>query len=109
MTRSVVVMAATVAFGALALPRSPAAEPTLKSVHLGESIYGPSVTSDQFTDAVVFVEHWGIHCGPGIGQVSHIVRWQDELADFGLVIVAAHRQKATPDEVRATGCTPSAA
>jgi hypothetical protein len=37
--------------------------------------------------------------------VAHLVRWQDELADFGLVIVAAHRQKATPEEVRATART----
>jgi hypothetical protein len=34
--------------------------------------------------------------------VPHLVRWQDELADFGLVIVAPHRQKATDDEVRST-------
>jgi hypothetical protein len=32
--------------------------------------------------------------------VPHLVRWHDELADFGLVIVAPHRQKATDDEVR---------
>ena len=34
--------------------------------------------------------------------MPHLVRWQDELADFGLVIVAPHRQKATDDEVRST-------
>jgi hypothetical protein len=37
--------------------------------------------------------------------VPHLVRWQDELADFGLVIVAAHRQKASPDEIKATART----
>ena len=65
----------------------------------------PAVTADQLKGAVVFVEHWGIHCGPCIGQIAHMAKLQDELADFGLVIVAAHRQKATPDEVRATART----
>ncbi|HEX4590106.1 MAG TPA: hypothetical protein VH120_09275 [Gemmataceae bacterium] len=36
-----------------------------------------------------------------MAQVPHLVRWQDELADFGLVIVAPHRQKATDEEVSA--------
>ncbi|HEX4589585.1 MAG TPA: hypothetical protein VH120_06630, partial [Gemmataceae bacterium] len=34
--------------------------------------------------------------------MPHLVRWQEELADFGLVIVAPHRQKATDDDVRST-------
>lgn len=39
--------------------------------------------------------------------MPHLVRWQNELADFGLIIVGAHRQSATPDDIkkiaRATG------
>jgi hypothetical protein len=32
--------------------------------------------------------------------MPHLVRWNAELGDFGLVIIAPHVQKATPDEVR---------
>ena len=79
-----------------------AADLTIKNVHLGVVLQGPPVAADQFDGAVVFVEEWGIHCGPCLAQVPHIVQLQDELADFGLVIVAQHRQKATDDEVRST-------
>jgi len=60
MTRFLAVLAAVAAAAAMPIC-VPAAEPTLKSVHLGESIYGPPVTADQLQDTVVFVEHWGIH------------------------------------------------
>jgi hypothetical protein len=32
--------------------------------------------------------------------MPHLVRWHDELADFGLVVVAPHSQGGTDDEVR---------
>ena len=76
--------------------------PDDQNVHLGAVLQGPPVAADQFDGAVVFVEEWGIHCGPCLAQVPHIVQLQDELADFGLVIVAQHRQKATDDEVQST-------
>lgn len=79
-----------------------AGELTIKNVRLGKMLSGPPVAVDQLDGAVVFVEEWGIHCGPCLAQVPHIVMWQDELADFGLVIVAQHRQKATDDEIRST-------
>jgi thiol-disulfide isomerase/thioredoxin len=79
-----------------------AADLTIKNVRLGNVIHGPPVTAEQLNGAVVFVEEWGIHCGPCLAQVPHIVQLQDELADFGLVIVAQHRQKATDEEVQAT-------
>jgi thiol-disulfide isomerase/thioredoxin len=102
MTRFLAVFAIAVAY---IFGTAIAAEPTLKSVKLGEVLYGPPVEAKQLKGAVVFVEQWGIHCGPCIGEIPHMTKLQDELADFGLVIVAAHRQKATPDEVRATART----
>jgi hypothetical protein len=33
--------------------------------------------------------------------MPHLVRWNEELSDFGLVIVGLHVQKATPEEIRA--------
>jgi hypothetical protein len=33
--------------------------------------------------------------------MPHLVRWSDELADWGLVVVAPHVQNATPEQVRA--------
>ncbi len=99
MTRPLVLLV----FAAASISRdATAAELTIKNVRLGKVLSGPPVAADQLNGAVVFVEEWGIHCGPCLAQVPHIVMWQDELADFGLVIVAPHRQKATDDEVRST-------
>jgi hypothetical protein len=56
MTRCLTVLAVTVVLAAPA-----AAEPTVTDVNLGDLLYGPPVTADQLKDAVVFVEHWGVH------------------------------------------------
>lgn len=36
-----------------------------------------------------------------MANMPHLVRWHEELSDFGLVLIAPHVQRATPDEVRA--------
>src|SRR5688572_19214969 len=33
--------------------------------------------------------------------MPHLVRWHDELSDFGLVIIAPHRQRATNEQLKA--------
>jgi hypothetical protein len=36
-----------------------------------------------------------------MASMPHLVRWHEELGDFGLVLVAPHVQRATPEEVKA--------
>jgi hypothetical protein len=36
-----------------------------------------------------------------MANMPHLVRWHEQLRDFGLVVVAPHVQNATPEEVRA--------
>ncbi|HEX4590107.1 MAG TPA: hypothetical protein VH120_09280 [Gemmataceae bacterium] len=51
---------AVIAF-AVVSGNAPAADLTIKNVHVGQVLHGPPVADDQLEGAVVFVEEWGIH------------------------------------------------
>src|SRR5207249_3648710 len=64
-------------------------------------IMGNKIEASDFKSHVVLVDDWGIHCPPCLAAMPHTADLNAELADFGLVIVGAHRQDGSADEVRA--------
>lgn len=89
------------ACGGLIAAEKREAVPTAKlsDFKLGAHITGPEVTLDQAAGKGVVIEKWGIHCGPCIASLPHI----EQLAKRGkdkLVVIGAHSQKASDDEVR---------
>lgn len=75
------------------------------SIQLKDFIYdghlsGPQYAPAELTGKVVLVEFWGIRCGPCLKAMPHLNKMYDELRDFGLVLIAPHRQEGTPHQVQ---------
>jgi thiol-disulfide isomerase/thioredoxin len=68
---------------------------------LGASILGPKVTADDLKGKAVLVDYWGINCPPCLAAMPRTAELYAELADFGLVIIGAHRQGGQAEVVRA--------
>lgn len=73
---------------------------TVADVHLGGPIAGPDVSAEALAGKVVLLEFWGRECPPCATTMPFLERMHRTLAPQGLLIVAAHAQPGTPDEVR---------
>ncbi len=64
----------------------------------GEPIYGKPLTEADLTGKVVYVEYWGINCGPCRAAFPHLV---EAVAQFGrtgsFVMIGSHMQELTPE------------
>src|SRR5690348_11929795 len=75
---------------------------TARGIHLGKPVCGPQLSESDLTGHVVLVEFWGIHCAPCLESMPGLARLYGELGPAGLVVIGAHVQRGTPEEVRAT-------
>lgn len=73
----------------------------LDGVKLGKSLLGPEVSAAAMKGKVVLLEFWGVNCPPCLQSLPKLAGWYKELAPSGLVIVGAHAQGGTDENVKA--------
>lgn len=74
---------------------------TLGDVNLGKSVVGTVPTAAQLKGKVVVVEFWSVTCPRCLAALPDTVALEADLADFGLVAVAAHCTNAPAEQVKA--------
>lgn len=66
----------------------------------GPPIYGPPLTNESLFGKVVYVEYWGIHCGPCRAAFPHLVEAQATFGRTGsFVLIGSHLQEMSPEVV----------
>jgi thiol-disulfide isomerase/thioredoxin len=73
---------------------------TLGEFKIGASISGPEVKLEDLKGKAVVIEHWGIHCGPCLASLPEMQKISKRYK-HNLVLIGAHSQEATDDEVKA--------
>lgn len=68
-----------------------------KDVRFGDHVYGPEITTDKLAGKVVVVGYWG-RDNPGV--LAKLDKWHDELAPYGLAVVAPYAAVRDPMELR---------
>jgi thiol-disulfide isomerase/thioredoxin len=68
-------------------------------IRLGPTLLG-SVRTDDLKGHVVLLDFWGISCPPCLAAIPKIAAMNNELGPFGLVIVGAHAQKGTDEQIK---------
>jgi thiol-disulfide isomerase/thioredoxin len=71
---------------------------TASDVRLGKTLLG-KVDSPSLEGRVVLVEFWGIKCAPCLASLPKVSAINSELSPFGLLVVGAHAQKGTPEQI----------
>lgn len=56
--------------------------------NLGSPVSGPTVTAADLTGKVVLFDYWGIHCGPCLAAIPHLVELQAKYGRDNFVIIA---------------------
>lgn len=93
-----VIFSTTLAFGAE--PATGAADATLSQFEFGELISGPALSADALKGKAVVIEKWGVNCGPCLASLPEMEKmWRRNKTK--MVLVGAHVQSATNEEVRA--------
>lgn len=72
----------------------------IDGLHLGESITGPKLDEKKIEGRVVLIEFWSLQSGPSRASMTNLTRWHDDLADFGLVVIAMHDDSAKANEIK---------
>jgi thiol-disulfide isomerase/thioredoxin len=75
---------------------------TTADIALGGLVAGPAVEATSLAGSVVVLEFWGIHCPPCIASMPGLETLHKQLGPQGLVVIGAHAQGGSPDEVRKT-------
>jgi thiol-disulfide isomerase/thioredoxin len=70
-------------------------------IHLGGHVAGPALSHDMTQGRVVLLEFWGINCPPCIASMPKLEELHRTLGPQGLVVIGAHAQGGTPEEIRA--------
>lgn len=76
-----------------------ASEHKLADFKVGTHLSGPEVTDSSLEGKVVIMEFWGINCGPCLAAMPHLNDLDRKYGKKGLVIVGAHAQAGTDEEV----------
>lgn len=64
----------------------------------GAPIYGPPLTNADLVGKVVYIEYWGIHCGPCRAAFPHLVECQSMYGPSGsFVLIGSHLQELSPE------------
>lgn len=73
---------------------------TLSEFKVGRTITGPAIDLQQAKGKAVFIDAWGIHCGPCLALMPEIEKMSRRYKDK-LVVVGAHSQNGTDDQIKA--------
>lgn len=73
---------------------------TLGDVNLGKPVVGTVPTAAQLKGKVVVVEFWSVVCPRCLVALPDTVALEADLADFGLVAVAAHCTSAPAEQIK---------
>src|SRR5262249_6061991 len=74
---------------------------TVDKVRLGNTVLGPKTKAEDLRGRPALLLFWGVRGQSSLASLVKVAPWHSELADFGLVTVAAHAQKAEPDDIAA--------
>jgi len=72
----------------------------LNEFKVGRTITGPAVDLEQAKGKAVFIDAWGIHCGPCLALMPEVEKMSRRYKDK-LVVIGAHSQQGTDDEIKA--------
>jgi thiol-disulfide isomerase/thioredoxin len=78
-----------------------AAGPTLDQYQFGTVVANGEISKDSVQGKVVVLEMWGVHCGPCIAAMPHMVALSKRYDGKGLQVVGLHSQEAPDDEIKA--------
>lgn len=96
--------AAIVALAAAFVMSTEGADPPPKigtgGIQLGGAIAGPDVPEKGLEGRVVLLELWGMQCAPCATTMPMLEKLHRTLGPQGLLVVGAHIQEGTPDDVR---------
>ena len=79
----------------------PNLEFTIAGLRLGRQVSGLPCTPESLAHRPVLLEFWGIHCPPCLKSMPKLEELHRGLGPQGLVVIGAHAQDGTPDEIRA--------
>lgn len=74
---------------------------TLAGLQLGRHVSGPACTAESLGHRPVLLEFWGIHCPPCLKSLPLLEEMHRTLGPQGLVVIGAHAQEGSADEIRA--------
>jgi thiol-disulfide isomerase/thioredoxin len=74
---------------------------TLAGLRLGRHVSGPPCTPESLAHRAVLLEFWGVHCPPCLKSMPKLEELNRGLGPQGLVVIGAHAQDGTVDEIRA--------
>ncbi len=78
-----------------------AAGPTLDQYQFGTAVANGEISKDSVQGKVVVLEMWGVHCGPCIAAMPHMVALSKRYDGKGLQVVGLHSQEAPDEEIKA--------
>jgi len=74
--------------------------PQLSAFKVGRSITGPAVDLSKAKGKAVFIDAWGIHCGPCLALMPEVEKLSHRYKDK-LIVIGAHSQEGTDAEIKA--------
>jgi hypothetical protein len=74
---------------------------TVDKVRLGNTVLGPKTKAEDLRGRPALLLFWGVRGQSSLASLVKVAPWHTELADFGLITVAAHAQKAEQDDIAA--------
>ena len=87
-------------WAAVALGQKEDLNVTIDEVKPGNHIFGPATGNADFKGKVVLIEVWSTIGQPSLVTIPNLVKWQDELGSFGLVVVGFHLGETPLADVR---------
>jgi len=84
---------AMAALGLVALPLCGWAAGEWSNLDDAHYISGPKLSADRFKGRIVFVERWGLHCGPCLASLPHVQSLYDKYSKKGVIFIGAHCQE----------------
>lgn len=73
---------------------------TVGGIQPGDHVSGPAVSPEDIAHRVVLLEFWGVNCPPCIRSMPLLEELHKTLGPQGLVVIGAHAQGGTAQELR---------
>lgn len=75
---------------------------TAAGIRPGAHVAGPVLSPESLAHRVVLLEFWGVNCPPCIRSMPLLEELHKTLGPQGLVVIGAHAQGGTPEELKIT-------